>query len=493
MDISPLIIGVDGVKADAALMSRLKRVNPAGILLLSRNIESARQVLSLTKGIVQGLGRPIIFAIDHEGGNVVRFSRDVTAFPSPAALGRLHSPKIAYAVGREMALELSALGINFNLAPVLDVAGVSYNPGIGIRSFGRDPVLVSKMGRSFIRGLQDHGVWACAKHFPGMGDAVLDPHIVIPEINASLKNLKRRHWPPFVKAIESDVAAIMTSHVRYPQLDSLLATFSPVIVNGFLRKELGFKGLVISDDLSMGAVASGRDSVSDAAVRSFCAGHDLLIIADRHERVWIRAADAIFEASRSESVLASNLDLSRKKVVAILNRKKLNGDFRESSPSSELAARIGREALRVLNIGNSFPLRPASSPALVIFPKLSEIKTRFAFEGGPQGPAAFVKSILKNWGSFRFMEAPVASCELKNLELEIRKANKILFFCFEARRFPGQKAVLDLINRLGARKTVTVLMRGSSDEPLIAHGAAVIDPAGDRLCQIHAALKEILQ
>lgn len=494
---TPLLVGIKGEKTSLGMIRQLKSLNPAGVLFLARNIKKPIQLSSLTQEITQRLGRKILFAIDHEGGNVVRFSGGLTAFPSAMAMGRMHDPKIAYAVGRQMGLELSALGINLNLAPVLDVASRSYNPGIGIRAWSADVKMVTKLGEWFIHGLQDHGVFACVKHFPGMGEARLDPHIHVPVIDASKKSLQKNHLPPFEAAIQARVCAVMTSHICYPGLDSQLTTFSRKIVSDLLRKKMGFTGLVISDDLSMGAIGKSCRSISEAAVQSFEAGHDLIIIASHEEKSQKEAAEALMKASQKNSALSDALHSSVLKVSALLNRKNPRG-FSLQKPNlkvgTALAAKISQKTILFLRKGKiKFPLKPEERPLIVVFPKLSEIKTRFVFEGGPLNPQRFIKERLKKWGHFRLIESPIKSPPPKKILAEIKKAHRVLFFCFEAQRFGGQKKILQFINQTNPAETVVVLLRGPADLPLIDPNFTVIDPAGDRLCQINAALEVIFQ
>ncbi|PIR18527.1 MAG: hypothetical protein COV48_07035, partial [Elusimicrobia bacterium CG11_big_fil_rev_8_21_14_0_20_64_6] len=163
------MFGVYGLKPTRQTVSVFKSTGATGVLLLARNIETPAQTKAYITELEQRLGRPLLVAIDHEGGWVLRFKSGVTPFPGNAALGRARSPKLAYAVGRQMARELAPLGIRMNLAPVLDVAAKNYNPGIGIRSLGSDPASAGRLGAALIRGMQDNGISACAKHFPGKG------------------------------------------------------------------------------------------------------------------------------------------------------------------------------------------------------------------------------------------------------------------------------------------------------------------------------------
>src|ERR1700733_12761375 len=176
------MFGAYGTKPSRDAVALFKATNASGLLLLARNIETPAQTKAFVEELEQRVGRPLLVAIDHEGGWVLRFQSGMTAFPGNAALGRTRDADLAYAVGRQMARELAPLGIRMNLAPVLDVATEDYNPGIGIRSFGSDARLVGRLGAAFTRGMQQHGISACAKHFPGKGAATVDAHLDLPTI-----------------------------------------------------------------------------------------------------------------------------------------------------------------------------------------------------------------------------------------------------------------------------------------------------------------------
>ncbi|MBI3289300.1 MAG: beta-N-acetylhexosaminidase, partial [Elusimicrobia bacterium] len=289
------MFGVYGTRPSRRTIALFRSTGATGVLLLSRNIESPAQTRAYVAELEQRLGRPLLVAVDHEGGWVLRFKSGLTAFPGNAALGRARDPRLAYAVGRQMALELAPLGIRMNLAPVLDVSTKDYNPGIGIRSFGADPALCARLGASFIKGLQDHGLSACAKHFPGKGAATVDAHIDLPTIRLARAPFTRVHLAPFRAACAAGVDAVMTSHVRFPAFDSAVATFSAKIVRDILRGELGYDGLIVSDDLCMGAI-SKRWPVAEATLKCLDAGHDVLMIAHdiqgmRDAVEFMRAAD----------------------------------------------------------------------------------------------------------------------------------------------------------------------------------------------------------
>ena len=484
------LFGVYGKRPTRETAALLRDTGAAGVLLLSRNIETAAQTRDFTEELVQRLGRPLLFAVDHEGGWVLRFKSGVTAFPGNAALGRAGRGDLARETGRQMALELARLGIALNLAPVLDVVTERYNPGIGIRSFGKDPRLVSRLGAAMIRGMQERGVAACAKHFPGKGAATVDAHVSLPTIRLSRRAFERVHLAPFRAAVKAGVACVMTSHVRFPALDSRPATFSRRITERLLRGRLGFRGVVVSDDLCMGAVTGSRPAAF-AAVDALKAGHDLLIVA--HDPQAQRdAAKAVERAFEEGDLDRDAVRRSLARVRGLMDRK---ASARPHSPKSgaALSRRVARSALETVQQGTlKLPLSANGRPPLVLVPDFEEVRDRFTFEGGPRGPESLVRRLVAKWGPARLRRTPVERTELGGLAAEVRMAPRVLFFCFEAMRFPGQRAALELLEREAHEKTAVCLIRNPWDRELLRPGMTAVDAAGYRLCQLEAALESML-
>jgi beta-N-acetylhexosaminidase len=217
--------------------------------------------------------------VDQEGGRVARLKDPFKSFPGNAAIGTDEEPvKRAIEFATVTSNEMKIVGLNMNLAPVVDVQRGEIEKHLAGRSFGEDPELVAYLGRTVVKHLQKNGIMAVAKHFPGLGRADVDPHFHLPKINIDLEELERINFPPFVAAIEEGVCGIMTSHALYPALDhERPATLSPKVLTKVLREKMGFRGLTITDDLEMGAIATER-GVADGALESFQAGADLLLI-----------------------------------------------------------------------------------------------------------------------------------------------------------------------------------------------------------------------
>jgi len=272
------ILGFDGPEPDDHLLGLIRDFGIGGVILFSRNIQTPLQTAKLVRNLQESSGIPLLIGIDQEGGTVSRLPSPFTSFPGNHALGRSGSPDLAYAFGQATARELSAVGINLNFAPVLDVNTHPENPVIGSRAFGEEPELVAKLGCAVIQGLQEEGVIACGKHFPGHGDTSLDSHLALPCVTHGKERLWNTEMLPFQRAIKHDLESIMTAHVLYPELDpDLPVTLSPAIIQRILREKLGFNGVVFTDDLEMKAVEDGW-GIEASCVLSLKAGADALLI-----------------------------------------------------------------------------------------------------------------------------------------------------------------------------------------------------------------------
>lgn len=265
----------------------------AGHTLYGYNIGDPTQLRALTAQ-VQAVRGDVLLAIDEEGGDVTRLAHATgSPYPGNAALGAVGDLSLTRRVYRAIGAELAAAGINLNLAPTVDVNTADDNPIIGTRSFGADAVQVSAHAAAAVVGLQQAGVAACAKHFPGHGAAVTDSHYELPTVDVPLDVLEARELPPFAAVVAADAKAIMTAHIRMPSLTGGdPATFSRRALVGLLRDDFGFTGVVVTDALEMQGAAASAGSIPVAAVRSLAAGADLLCIGSR---VWPELVEAIVE------------------------------------------------------------------------------------------------------------------------------------------------------------------------------------------------------
>lgn len=278
----------------------------AGHTLFSANIGGREQLAALTRGLRQA--RPdAVVAIDEEGGDVTRLAHATgSPYPGNAALGVVNDPALTRQVYRAIGAELALAGINLNLAPTVDVNIAADNPIIGTRSFGADAATVSPHSAAAVEGLQAVGVAACAKHFPGHGATVVDSHLSLPTVDDPLSVLRERDLPPFAATIAAGTQAIMTAHIRVPELTGAdPATFSSAALVDLLRREYGFTGVVVSDALDMAGAAATAGGIPAAAVRALGAGSDLLCLGAEVDAQLVERLVAAVTAAVADGELAT--------------------------------------------------------------------------------------------------------------------------------------------------------------------------------------------
>ena len=286
--IARFMLGFDGDSLSGELAGYLSR-GLAGVVLYQRNFKSAKGLRELALEIRQAAGRPVLIGIDQEGGTRFALREPFTAWPSAAELGRFGDVDSVEQVARAMAMELRSAGCNLNFAPMLDLHVNSESPVTRDRSFGSDPQVVARLGASFDRSLRAGGVLSCAKHFPGHGDAAVDPHLDLPVFSGTMERLESAELVPFAAAVASGVPMVMTAHILLPQIDSENpASLSRAMLDGVLRRHLRFDGVILADDLGMGAIAK-RYGPGEAAVRTLLAGTDVAMFC--HD--WRAVAPAI--------------------------------------------------------------------------------------------------------------------------------------------------------------------------------------------------------
>jgi beta-N-acetylhexosaminidase len=288
-----LFIGVFGHDVTDETRRLVAELQPAGFVIFARNVVDPRQVAELNRALCElaPSTHPALISVDQEGGRVARVRDPATTFPPMRAVGRADRPELTERVGAVMARELRAMGFHVDFAPCADVDSNPDNPVIGDRSFGPDPKRVGAHVAAYVRGMQSEGIVACAKHFPGHGDTDLDSHKALPTVARPIEELRRTELPPFKAAVDAGVATVMTSHVMFPAWDpDWPCTLSTRILTPLLRDELGFDGLVFSDDLDMKAVADGWP-VDVQVRRATDAGVDVLLCCNEPDR-----QVAVFEA-----------------------------------------------------------------------------------------------------------------------------------------------------------------------------------------------------
>lgn len=330
--------GTDVTRMLPEIEELVKKYHIGGVILFRENVVDTAQTVRLVHDYQQAAEKyGLLVTIDQEGGIVTRLQQG-TDTPGNMALGATRSTELAHQVGKVIGRELSVLGINTNFAPVMDVNNNPDNPVIGVRSFGENPKLVAEMGEAYIKGLQEYGVAATAKHFPGHGDTAVDSHLGLPEIPHDKERLMNVELYPFKQAMEAGVDAIMTAHVTFPKIDdtkvvsrkdgteiSLPATLSPKVITGLIRDELGFDGVVSTDAMDMQAIADHFGPV-DAAIRAIQAGVDIVLMPVGLEEVTNGVLKAVSDGTISEE----RIDQSVRRIMTL---KVKRGIFKAEQPA----------------------------------------------------------------------------------------------------------------------------------------------------------------
>lgn len=312
------MVGMPGPDLDKETDKLIREGHIGGVILFTRNIENPLQLAALCRDLQSAASKaqdsPLFLAVDQEGGRVARLKDPFKSFPGNAAIGMDEEPvKRAIEFATVTSSEMKIVGLNMNLAPVVDVQRGEIEKHLAGRSFGEDPEVVAFLGKTVVKHLQKNGIMAVAKHFPGLGRADVDPHFHLPKISIDLEELERINFPPFAAAIEEGVCGIMTSHALYPALDpERPATLSSAVLTEVLRKRMGFRGLTITDDLEMGAIATER-SVADGALKSFQAGADILLVCkdQGHAR---EGLDVLRQAASKGAISAERLAQSLERI-----------------------------------------------------------------------------------------------------------------------------------------------------------------------------------
>ncbi|EPX61383.1 Beta-hexosaminidase [Cystobacter fuscus DSM 2262] len=313
------MVGFPGPRIDDDF-ARLMDDGLFGAILFKRNVGTAQETAALCREIKSRAGRPFILSVDQEGGRVARLRGEpFTTLPSMRELGQRQDLALIERVGRLLAHELRAVGFDWDFAPVLDVDTNPTNPVIGDRSFSRDPDEVARLGVALARGLEAGGVASCGKHFPGHGDTTTDSHLTLPRLPHDLERLRRVELVPFRAFAQAGLASLMTAHVLFDALDPKVpATMSPRALNGLLREELGFDGVLVSDDLEMKAIAD-HYSVEEAAVQGTLAGVDLFLVCHQAD-VQRRAIEALVRAVESGRVPRERIAEAHRRLARLESR-----------------------------------------------------------------------------------------------------------------------------------------------------------------------------
>jgi beta-N-acetylhexosaminidase len=350
-----LIVGFDGTEMTPPLASLLKRLQPAGVILFARNIKSPEQTWRLLRECQKCVEMPLFSCVDLEGGTVDRLRDALGAAPSASDVFAVDDPRLFRTHGRIIGENCRALGFNVDFAPVLDLAFETSRPVMGSRVVSADPEESVTYAREFLSGLKDAKVLGCGKHFPGLGEGKLDSHRELPVIEKSLKQLWAEDLVPY-RALRRHLPFVMVSHAGYPQVTKTKtpASLSKIWITDILKKKIGFRGLVVSDDLEMGGVLSAA-SVGEAAVEFVRAGGDLCLVCHREDRV-VEAYEALIKATERDKKFAKRVAESSRRVAGF--KKKCGKSL--AAGKAPTAAVIEKLTRNLWELGEQVRLGPLS-------------------------------------------------------------------------------------------------------------------------------------
>jgi len=493
-----LMLGLPGPDLTDADIRLFRDTGAGGLILYRRNFETPERLRALLSGLEEALGRRLLVATDHEGGRIVMLNRGVTIFPDSLAVAAAGEAALAGRQGIIEGRELSRLGVDISLAPVLDVLTDAYSPNIGIRSYGKDPGTVARFGVARIRGIQSAGLSACAKHFPGKGHAPVDAHLRLPVIDSDWTEMHRLHLPPFLAAIESGVDCIMTSHPLYPRLDPTPrtpATFSRLIVEEHLRLDLGYQGVIVSDDLEMGAIGE-LCPIGEAAVRAAAAGHDLLLVCHT-EAAQRQAHAALVTAYRSGALPRRGLEECAARIDALAARRAARfegGEPRAEGDGERLARALAARAVTPLSLPPAGWRERLDGRVVVIFPRLSSLADRITVEPAMHEEARYVREAMAPYGIEPVVEVvgvEPGEEEIARAAAAAREASATILFLYDAHLYGSNHALLDAL-QASAPALGVVLMRDPHDAEYLGPGVLGLTAYGWRRCQLDACLARLL-
>ncbi|WP_077368096.1 beta-N-acetylhexosaminidase [Anaerosalibacter sp. Marseille-P3206] len=315
-----VLVGLDGVELDDKTVELIESYYVGGFILFKKNINSVSQLVELTNSIKSINSKntiPMFIGVDEEGGRVSRIPKEIIKTPKARDIGLIDDEHFSYEIGKILGNNLSLLGINMDFAPVLDIHSNSKNTVIGDRAFGSTSQIVSKHGLLVMNGIKDSHVIPVVKHFPGHGDTYMDSHVNLPVVNKTKEELEKLEFIPFKEAINNGADVVMIGHILLSNIDEEYpATLSKSLINDILREELKFDGVVVTDDMTMGAITKNFD-IGSASVRSLKAGSDIVLVCFEHEKQ-LKVLNAIREAVNNNDISKDEID---KKVYRILKLK----------------------------------------------------------------------------------------------------------------------------------------------------------------------------
>lgn len=337
-----VMCGIDGYASDDSTTRIIKNYHAGGIIILGENVKSSTQLLNLVNSVKSANSSnkiPLFLSIDQEGGRVDRMPPEFIKLPDNKKIGKVNSSKFSYKIGQIIAEELNSFGFNMDFAPVLDINSNPKNPVIGNRSFGSNPQVVTRLGIETMKGIKSGGIISCVKHFPGHGDTSTDSHVGLPIVYHDLKRLKSFELIPFDNAVRNNVEVIMAAHILLPKIDAKYpSSMSKTIITDVLRDNLKYNGVVITDDMTMGAVTKNYD-IGNAAVTSFNAGCDIILVCHGYDNE-VSVINSLKKAVQNGTIKEERVNESLYRILKLKEKYRLNNKTVKSINVSSINNKI---------------------------------------------------------------------------------------------------------------------------------------------------------
>ncbi|RPJ94783.1 beta-N-acetylhexosaminidase [Rummeliibacillus sp. TYF005] len=320
-----ILAGISGTTMDANTKKLVNQFHIGGIIFYKNNFNTPAQTIQLVNQLkTENSSRlPLFLSTDQEGGRVTRLPGGLTNFPTNEQIGKVNNREFSYKIGTLLGRELKEFGLNLDFAPVLDINSNPNNPVIGDRSFGNNLEIVSELGIQTMKGIQSQNVIPTIKHFPGHGDTSVDSHLDLPIVNKSLKELKELELIPFERAIDDGADVVMVAHILLPKLDKTNpASMSKAIMTDLLRNKLSFNGVIITDDMTMGAITEHFD-IGKAAVESVKAGSDIILVGHNYDNV-VKIIASLKRAVQNGEISEQRLNESTERIIQLKRKYNIN-------------------------------------------------------------------------------------------------------------------------------------------------------------------------
>lgn len=337
-----VMVGLNGYVVDNAAKQMLESYHVGGFILYGSNVESQEQLLALTnslKSINSANKLPLLISVDEEGGRISRMPKELKDIPTNKEIGKINNEEFSYKIGGLLAAEVKAFGFNMDFAPVLDINSNPKNPVIGDRAFGSDEKVVSNLGVQTMKGIEASGVIPVVKHFPGHGDTSVDSHVGLPSVDNDLERLKSFELIPFANAIENGADVVMAAHILLPKIDGENpATMSKAIITDILREQMSYDGVVITDDMTMGAIIENYE-IGAASVKSVEAGSDIILVAHGNDNA-LAVLEKMKEAVEQGLVSEERINQSVYRILKLKQKYNLKDEAAKPVNIDELNSRI---------------------------------------------------------------------------------------------------------------------------------------------------------